>query len=60
MKGGLREDFVPFFCFYAKSSMGGFYVPRDNPHILPGYVYYLTHRCHNREFLLRYRLDCAR
>ena len=39
-------------------------MPRANRYIQPGYVYHLTHRCHNREFLLRYRLDrieyCAR
>ncbi len=32
-------------------------MPRANRYILPGYVYHLTHRCHNREFLLRCRLD---
>lgn len=39
-------------------------MPRANRYIQPGYVYHLTHRCHNREFLLRFRLDrieyCAR
>jgi len=39
-------------------------MPRVNRYMLPGYVYHLTHRCHNREFLLRRRLDrmeyCAR
>jgi len=37
---------------------------RANRYIQPGFVYHLTHRCHNREFLLRFRLDrieyCAR
>jgi len=32
-------------------------MPRSNRYILPGYVYHLTHRCHNRTFLLRCRLD---
>jgi putative transposase len=32
-------------------------MPRANRYILPGYVYHLTHRCHNRKFLLRFRLD---
>jgi putative transposase len=32
-------------------------MPRANRYILPGYVYHLTHRCHNRKFLLRCRLD---
>lgn len=30
---------------------------RANRYILPGYVYHLTHRCHNRKFLLQRRLD---
>ncbi len=37
---------------------------RANRYIEPRYVYNLTHRSHNREFLLRFRLDrveyCAR
>jgi putative transposase len=32
-------------------------MPRANRYIQPGYIYHLTHRCHNREFLLRFRLD---
>ncbi len=32
-------------------------MPRANRYILPGYVYHLTQRCHNRQFLLRNRLD---
>jgi putative transposase len=32
-------------------------MPRANRYILPGYIYHLTHRCHNRKFLLRYRFD---
>ncbi len=39
-------------------------MPRANRYIQPGHIYHLTHRCHNREFLLRWRLDrieyCAR
>jgi REP element-mobilizing transposase RayT len=39
-------------------------MPRANRYIQPGYVYRLTHRGYNREFLLRCRLDrieyCAR
>ena len=30
---------------------------RSNRYIPPGYFYYLTHRCHNHKFLLKYRLD---
>jgi putative transposase len=32
-------------------------MPRANKYILPGYAYHLTHRCHNRQWLLRYALD---
>ena len=32
-------------------------MPCANRYILPGYVYHLTHSCHNRKFLLRCRLD---
>jgi hypothetical protein len=48
-KRALREDFVPFFWFYAKSPVGGFSMARANRYIKPRYVYHLTHRCHNRE-----------
>ena len=30
---------------------------RSNRYILPGYTYHLIHRCHNRKFLLKCRLD---
>jgi putative transposase len=32
-------------------------MPRSNRYILPGYIYHLTHRCHDRKFLLKCRLD---
>lgn len=32
-------------------------MPRANRYFLPGRVYHLTHRCHNREFLLRFGKD---
>jgi putative transposase len=32
-------------------------MPRANRYIQPGYIYHLTHRCHNRKFLLRCRID---
>ena len=32
-------------------------MPRANRFILPGFVYHLTHRCHNREFLLKFVRD---
>ncbi|MBD3317650.1 MAG: transposase [Chitinivibrionales bacterium] len=28
-------------------------IPRAHRHYLPGYTWHLTHRCHNKEFLLR-------
>ncbi len=32
-------------------------MPRANRITLPGYVWHLTHRCHKRQFLLRYARD---
>lgn len=32
-------------------------MPRANRYILPGHIYHLTHRCHNRQFLLRFAKD---
>lgn len=32
-------------------------MPRANRYILPGHVCHLTHRCHNRAFLLRFARD---
>jgi len=32
-------------------------MPRSNRYILPGYVYHLTHRCHNRSFLFNFAKD---
>jgi len=32
-------------------------MPRANRYILPGHTYHLTHRCHNRAFLLRFARD---
>ncbi|TFH14068.1 MAG: hypothetical protein E4H02_10605 [Lentisphaerales bacterium] len=32
-------------------------MPRANRYILTGYVYHLTHRCHNRSFLFRFARD---
>lgn len=29
-------------------------MPRANRHFLSGYVWHITHRCHKREFLLRF------
>lgn len=34
-------------------------MPRANRSYLPGYVWHITHRCHNREFLLRAEADRA-
>ena len=35
-------------------------MPRAHRHFLPGFVWHLTHRCHKREFLLRFKKDRAR
>jgi putative transposase len=32
-------------------------MPRANRYSVPGYAYHLTHRCHNRSFLLRFAKD---
>ena len=35
-------------------------MPRANRHFLPGHVWHITHRCHKREFLLRFAQDRRR
>jgi len=35
-------------------------MPRAKRNYAPGYVWHLTHRCHNREFLLRFERDRRR
>jgi len=35
-------------------------VPRANRHFLPGQIWHLTHRCHRREFLLKFARDRRR
>lgn len=32
-------------------------MPRANRYILPGHIYHVTHRCHDREFLLKFARD---
>jgi putative transposase len=32
-------------------------MPRANRHHLPGYIWHITHRCHQRQFLLRFARD---
>ena len=32
-------------------------MPRANRYLLPGQIPHITHRCHNREFLLRFDRD---
>ena len=32
-------------------------MPRANRYMVDGQIYHLTHRCHNREFLLRFGRD---
>ena len=32
-------------------------MPRANRYFVPGQVYHLTHRCHNRDFLLKFARD---
>jgi hypothetical protein len=33
---------------------------RANRHYLPGYVWHITHRCHKKEFLLKFDKDKKR
>ena len=33
---------------------------RANRHHLPGYVWHITHRCHKKEFLLKFEKDKKR
>jgi putative transposase len=35
-------------------------MPRANRHMLPGYVWHITHRCHKQEFLLKFARDRKR
>lgn len=32
-------------------------MPRANRHYIPGYVWHITHRCHKKEFLLKFAKD---
>ena len=35
-------------------------MPRANRHFLPGHVWHITHRCHQKEFLLKFARDRSR
>lgn len=35
-------------------------MPRANRHYLPGYIWHITHRCHKKEFLLKFAKDKQR
>lgn len=35
-------------------------MPRANRHYIPGYVWHITHRCHKKEFLLKFGRDRQR
>ena len=35
-------------------------MPRANRHYIPGYIWHITHRCHKREFLLKFGRDRRR
>jgi putative transposase len=35
-------------------------MPRANRYFLPGYVWHITHRCHQRQFLLKFGRDRCR
>ena len=35
-------------------------MPRANRHYIPGYIWHITHRCHKKEFLLKFARDRRR
>ena len=35
-------------------------MPRANRHFIPGYLWHITHRCHKKEFLLKFAKDRSR
>jgi len=35
-------------------------MPRAKRHYIPGYIWHITHRCHKREFLLKFSKDRRR
>jgi putative transposase len=35
-------------------------MPRANRHYIPGHVWHITHRCHKKEFLLKFARDRRR
>ena len=35
-------------------------MPRANRHFLPGHVWHITHRCHHKQFLLKFARDRRR
>jgi len=35
-------------------------MPRAQRHFLPGYAWHITHRCHKKEFLLKFSIDRQR
>ena len=48
-------DFAPIFYSIRRLPLVGVVpVPRANRYIVPENVYYLAHRCQDREFLLKY------
>jgi putative transposase len=35
-------------------------MPRANRHFLPGYVWHITHRCHQKQFLLKFLFEAKK
>ena len=35
-------------------------MPRANRHYIPGCIWHITHRCHKKEFLLKFARDRSR
>jgi hypothetical protein len=55
-KGMVLGALNPLF-WRPKCVFGAIEMPRANRYFLPGYVWHITHRCHKREFLMKFSLD---
>ena len=55
-KGMVLGALNPLF-WRPKCVFGAIEMPRANRYFLPGYVWHITHRCHKREFLMKFSRD---
>ncbi len=47
----------PLLRVFSYPIVGHPFMPRAHRFFLPGYIYHITHRCHRREFLLKFARD---